>query len=199
MSRPMSDLYAGTMQQRVEDDAGALDDQTLVARALAHPARFAPLYQRYLTRVYSYLRTRVGSEEDAADLTQQVFLRALDALPQYRGKAGEFPAWLFRIARNAATDHHRRQRETVNWDLLPEALHPTIAAEMDAGMLRREARDHLRAVLYNLDAKQRELLALRFAARLSSAEIAALLGVREGAIRKRLTRLISRVREQYRD
>ncbi|MGH2387597.1 MAG: RNA polymerase sigma factor, partial [Chloroflexota bacterium] len=83
--------------------------------------------------------------------------------------------------------------------LLPEAPHPTMTEEMDAGMLRREAVDRLHAVLHDLDIKERELLALRFAARLSSAEIAALLGVREGAVKKRLTRLISRVREQYRD
>jgi RNA polymerase sigma factor (sigma-70 family) len=70
---------------------------------------------------------------------------------------------------------------------------------LDAGMLRREAANRLRVVLQALDAEQRELLALRFAARLSSAEIAALLGAREGTIKKRLTRLISRVREQYRD
>jgi hypothetical protein len=77
MTRPMPELYAATMHRCSEDDDRLLDDQTLIARALAHPARFAPLYQRYLTRVYSYVRTRVGSEEDAADLTQQVFLRAL--------------------------------------------------------------------------------------------------------------------------
>jgi RNA polymerase sigma-70 factor (ECF subfamily) len=187
------------MHARGEDDDRVLDDQVLVARALAHPARFAPLYQRYLARVYAYLRTRVGTEEDAADLAQQVFLRALDALPRYRGKDGEFAAWLFRIARNAAADHHRRQRETVTWDLMPEALHPAMSEGLDAGMLRREAANRLRVVLQALDAEQRELLALRFAARLSSAEIAALLGAREGTIKKRLTRLISRVREQYRD
>jgi RNA polymerase sigma-70 factor (ECF subfamily) len=191
-------LYADT-PPRADHDTGALDDQTLIAHALEHPARFAPLYQRYLTRVYSYLRTRVGSDEDAADLTQQVFLRALDALPHYRGKAGEFPAWLFRIARNAAIDHHRRYRDTLTWDLLPDALHPAMTEEMDADLLRREAGDRLRVVLQNLNAKQRELLALRFAARLSSAEIAALLGAREAAIQKRLTRRISRVREQYRE
>jgi RNA polymerase sigma-70 factor (ECF subfamily) len=199
MARPMPELYAGTMHWRAEDDDRVLDDQALVARALAHPAHFAPLYQRYLTRVYAYLRTRTRTEEDAADLTQQVFLRALDALPRYRGKDGEFAAWLFRIARNATTDYHRRQRETVTWDLLPEALHPAIAEDMDAAILRCEAAERLRDVLRTLDSEQRELLALRFAARLSSAEIAELLGAREGTIKKRLTRLIRRVREQYRD
>jgi RNA polymerase sigma-70 factor (ECF subfamily) len=198
-ARPLPELYAGTMHRRAEDDERVLDDQALVARALAHPTHFAPLYQRYLIRVYTYLRTRTRTTEDAADLTQQVFLRAMDALPRYRGKDGEFAAWLFCIARNAATDYHRRQRETVTWDLLPEALHPAITEDLDAGILRREAADRLRDVLRALDPDQRELLALRFAARLSSAEIAVLLGAREGAIKKRLTRLISRVREQYRD
>src|SRR5206468_2530479 len=113
----------------------------------------------------------------------------------YRGTAGEFAAWLFRIARNAATDYHRRQRTTVDWDSLPEALHPAVPDEAEAGLLRREAVLRLRNVLHTLDPAERELLALRFAAGLGSAEIATLLGIRQGSAKKRLTRLIGRIKE----
>ncbi|HEY7355449.1 MAG TPA: sigma-70 family RNA polymerase sigma factor, partial [Ktedonobacterales bacterium] len=82
-------------ERRVEGDEAAL-----VAAAQADPAAFDALYQRYLARVYRYLRAHVGSDDEAADLTQQVFLKALDALPRYRPRGAPFAAWLFQIARH---------------------------------------------------------------------------------------------------
>ncbi len=93
--------------------AAESDDDQLVAAAQADPALFAALYRRYLTRVYRYARARVPTDEDAADATQQVFLQALDALPSYRARGVPFSAWLFRIARNATIDAHRRRRATL--------------------------------------------------------------------------------------
>src|SRR4051812_38705252 len=77
-------------------------DDALVAAARESSEAFGDLYRLYLPRVYRYLSTRTASPEEAADLTQQVFLRAFHALPGYRAKEAPFTAWLFRIARNAA-------------------------------------------------------------------------------------------------
>src|SRR5579875_2591933 len=88
-------------------DAGA--DEALVRRAQADAVAFAPLYERYLPRVYRYLYARTHDPDDAADLTQTVFVRALAGLPAYRPRGLPFAAWLFRIARNVATDAHRRR------------------------------------------------------------------------------------------
>src|SRR5688500_13466750 len=78
-------------------------DERAVVRAVRHaPAAFGALYDRYYARIWRYLRARLGSDDDAADLTQQVFLQALDALPRYQERGLPFAAWLFRIARNAA-------------------------------------------------------------------------------------------------
>jgi hypothetical protein len=76
----------------------------LVELARTNLEAFAELYRRYVDRVYRYLCTHVESDDDAADLTQQVFLRALQAMPAYRDEGKPFRVWLFRIARNAATD-----------------------------------------------------------------------------------------------
>ena len=178
-------------------DSPRHEDSALVQAARTDATAFGHLYDRYLDRVYAYLRARTTTQEDAADLAQQVFLQALDALPRYQGQGAEFAGWLFRIARNVATDFHRRRRPTVPWDFVPEALQPRTDHGVEAGLLRREALAHLRTLFGRLDAETRELLVLRFAARLTVAEIAAVVGKSEAATQKRLFRTIQTLKEQY--
>src|SRR5579885_1907370 len=87
-------------------------DEALVQAAQQDVAAFSELYARYQDRIYTYLRTRTSQTEDAADLTQQVFVQAVAALPRYRMQGVTVAAWLFRIARNVATDWRRQQRPT---------------------------------------------------------------------------------------
>lgn len=173
------------------------DERVLVKAAQASPAAFGALYELYVTRVYRYLRTHCQSDEDAADLTQHVFLRALDALPGYRAGGAPFGAWLFRIARHAAIDAHRRARSTIAWERMPEALHPGSGRDPEDELLRREALGRLQGLLAALDSDKRELLALRFAAQLSAPEIAAVVGKRPDAVKRQLTRIIHGLKEAY--
>ncbi len=190
----MGRVWAMPVEQvgRLEDGEAAL-----VAAAQADPAAFDALYRRYLARVYRYLRAHVGSDDEAADLTQQVFLKALDALPRYRPRGAPFTAWLFQIARHVAADAHRRHRPTLAWDALPEALHPLAEQEPEAAALRLEALAQLGTLLERLDARKRELLALRFAAGLTAPEIAKVVGKRPDAVKKQLSRTIQMLKEQY--
>ena len=81
------------------------DERELVAAARADPQAFAALYARFALRVYRYVRAHVPTDDEAADLTQQVFLRALDALPGYRERGAPAPAHgrVGGAARNAAS------------------------------------------------------------------------------------------------
>jgi RNA polymerase sigma-70 factor, ECF subfamily len=173
------------------------DEAALVAAAQADPSTFDALYQLYVTRVYRYLRAHTASDDDAADLTQQVFLRALDALPGYRSRGVPFGAWLFRIARHAAIDARRRQRGALAWEALPEALQPASEHDPEGVVLRREALDRLRGLLLSLDPDKRELLALRYAAQLSAPEIAVVVGKSAAAVKKQLTRTLQSLKEAY--
>lgn len=175
------------------------DEERLIAAAQADPTAFAALYRRYVERMYRYLRAHTR-DDDAADLTQQVFLRALDALPRYRAGAAPFAAWLFRIAHNALVDAGRRRRDETPWDELPEPAAPDgDTGDPEALALRREARERLRAAIAALDTPKRELLALRFAGRLSAPEIAAVVGKRPEAVKKQLTRILHALREHLDD
>ncbi len=176
-----------------EEDA----EQALVERAKTSPAAFAVLYERYVMYVYHYLRTRTGTDEDAKDLTQQVFLSAFTSLPRYRARGIPFKAWLFRIATHHAADAYRRQKRQAAWDLLPEAMHAFSEQNPESMLIEQEAKARLHQLLLELSPDKRELLALRFAAQLSSVEIAKVVGKSPSAVKKQLARLLQKLKEAF--
>jgi RNA polymerase sigma-70 factor (ECF subfamily) len=158
---------------------------------------FEAIYEEYLDRIYAYLRVRTASTDDARDLTQQVFLQALEGLPRFRGHADQLAAWLFRIARNAVSNHLRLRHPAVTWDLVPEALQPRDQTAVDAKLVKDESLEQLRVLLRSLAPDTQELLALRFVARLTVAEIATQLGKSDAAVSKQLSRTMHRLQEDY--
>ncbi len=127
------------------------DDEALVEAARRDPEAFGVLYQRYLPQIYRYLRARTGNSDDAADLTQQVFLKALAALPGYRLCGRPFLAWLLRIARNAVADFYRRQRPTVAFDLVEEATWGAGEESPESVVLSRAELARLQQLYLRLD------------------------------------------------
>jgi RNA polymerase sigma-70 factor, ECF subfamily len=129
-----------------------------------------------------------------------VFLKALDALTQYRPQKGPFVAWLFGIARHAATNFAQRSPRTVAWEYLgPESAMPMQPNDLEECVLRQESLLQVRRLCAALDPSKQELLALRFVVGLTSAEIGATIGKSEAAVKKQLTRILHRLKEQYDD
>lgn len=170
----------------------------LIERAQGGDASaFEELYRRHLRRVFHYLLTYTETIDDATDLTQHVFLRALEALPRYRHGGIPFSAWLFRIARNAATDTYRRQRKTLPWEHLPVAWEPFTDEDPESLTLRLEALNRLRLLVAQLSPQKQEMLYLRFAGELTAAEIGAVVGKSEAAVQRQLSRTIQRLKGRY--
>jgi RNA polymerase sigma-70 factor (ECF subfamily) len=171
------------------------DEVVLIEAAKRDPAAFEPLYQRYMTRIYRYLYLRIGNAEDTADLTQQVFLKVLRALPGYRARGVPFAAWLFRIAHDTASDAYRREKRTLSWDFLPadELLAPDVDPELL--ILQREQLEQLMYLLCQLEPSKLELLALRFSSGLSGTEIALVVGKSQAAVNKQLSRTLHYLKE----
>lgn len=177
---------------REETDEGAL-----VVASRSDPAAFGELYVRYRAPVYRYLRSRTGNEDDAVDLTQQVFLRALERLPSYQARGLPFAAWLFRIARNSAIDFYRRSHRADPKDIVQEMSRMPELDDPEAVALRDESRGMVNIALAQLTHEQRELLALRFGGELTMREIARVVGRTEGSVKKRIARALEALRRQY--
>lgn len=166
-------------------------DARLVAAALADRREFVALYDRYFERVLAYVRLRVRDGAACEDVTSAVFTTALTKLEGFRGE-GSFAGWLFQIARNAVYD---RQRQPV-----PEQLSenvPAVDSSVEQRLVDQERADLLRALVRSLGPEQQHLLALRYGAGLSFAEIGAIVGASEGTVRVRLHRLLHHLRERY--
>src|SRR5216684_6449544 len=83
------------------------EEQRLVSRATRRDsAAFGVLYESHLDRVYRYIYYRVGSTAEAEDLSEQVFLKAWEAIERYEPRGVPFIAWLYRLAHNLVVDHY---------------------------------------------------------------------------------------------
>jgi RNA polymerase sigma-70 factor, ECF subfamily len=164
----------------------------LVEDAKKDPAAFGQLYDHYVQPVYRYLYSRVGTIHDAEDLTSQTFIAAFEYLPRYRER-GKFAAWLFRIARSKMTDHFRRNRVGVDLEAAGRC-----AGGEDAllQVIQNEEISRLKCLLKNLNFEELDLIHLRYAAVLTFAEIADLLGRREEAVKQSVYRLLARLKGQ---
>ncbi len=157
---------------------------------------FESLYDHYHMQVYHYLYAHLKNEHDTADVMQQVFLQAWKHRQTYNSRRGTVATWLFAIARHRLIDFYRVSRPSLSWEAIPEIT--SMDQNPEDKVLLEETIAQVKKMLEALSQPERELLALRFAARLSSAEIASLIGKSEAATKKQLTRLLHRLQEQYR-
>jgi len=170
-------------------------DRPLVDAARAgDEGAVAELYSAYFPRVYRYMLARTGNVGDAEDLTEEVFIRVLDALGRFEWRQAPFSAWLFRIAHNAIVSHQRRDGARGR----QAPLSPRLSMRAQGPEEMVEARmmlDEVMRATENLPDAQRQVIALRFGADLSVAETARALGKGEGNVKVIQHKAIAKLRE----
>ncbi len=141
------------------------------------------LYDLHHESIYRYLRSRVSDAQAAEDLTGEVFMRMLSALPRYQSRGLPFRAWLFRIARNLLVDHYRKQSGPVSVPLDEAEARSKAEADPERLLEEKLSLESLQAALSKIDGPQREVVVLRFLAGLSIRETAKTLGKTEAAVK----------------
>jgi RNA polymerase sigma-70 factor (ECF subfamily) len=152
------------------------------------------LYADQMPRVYNYFRFRVGTDDDAEDLTARTFEQAWRARDRYRQDLAGFSTWLFAIAHNVAVDFLRSRRYQVPLDAVPE-----IAAdgtpEDDAA--RHSDLQRLTTLAATLSEREQELIALKYGAALDNRQIARLTRLTESNVGTILHRIVQALRRQW--
>ena len=144
---------------------------------------FASLYTYHLDRIYRYTYFRIGDTQDAEDLTEQIFLKAWEALPNYHPAGCSFIHWLYRIAHNAVVDFHRRHKlitfEALSSQEPEKGVQETVLDEV----ILSEERALLASAIRMLPEDFQQVIILRFIEGLGHAEISKVLDKSEVACR----------------
>jgi RNA polymerase sigma-70 factor (ECF subfamily) len=160
-------------------------------RAHASGAQFEALYRACADDLYAYVASLLRDRSAAEDVTALAFERAYRRRALFDLRRGSARAWLFGIARNAALDELRRRRRIA--PLVGEVADVTVRLEDDDELAER--RLLVREGLAALEAREREVILLKFVGRLSNAELARVLGCSESNAGTRLHRAIKQLRE----
>ncbi|HIE27071.1 TPA: RNA polymerase sigma factor [Candidatus Poribacteria bacterium] len=169
---------------------------------------FSNLMKKYKSLIFSYVRRKVGNDDDADDITQEVFVKVYKALPNWQPRAS-FQTWLYTIARNRCIDYHRakarRQFHSLDDDeeYMPVPPATDIYSDPEKMAEENELGRIISEAIKQLSPKQKEVFILHHYQGLQIKEIAAALGMADGSVKvhhhramKKLKNILAPLREK---
>ena len=175
-------------------DPGRDEERNLVERAKRDPREFGALYDRHFQQIYRFVYSRVREQTAAEDVTSEVFIKALRAMPRYQDTGRPFAAWLYQIAVNAIADRYRSLRPAQPLEDFHDLSVAGPALEEQAAQ-----RDEIRRIwslVEELPHQQRTALVLKFQEDMKIEDIAVAMGKTPGAVKLLIHRGVSRLREE---
>lgn len=183
-----------TTQYLVSNDA-----QRIEQARIGDAAAFEALLRQYERPLYGYIyHLMSGNADDAADLLQETFIKVYRALPRIPADVN-FPAWLYRVARNCCLDEIRRRRRA-HWTVWDGAREAAMGDHIGGGVdpeqvaLDHEGNTAVKAILARMSSRNREALIMRECEGMSCEEIGAIMGISRQAVKS----MLFRAREEFR-
>lgn len=160
---------------------------------------FGMLYERYIDRIFNYVYYRTGNLHDAEDLTARVFQRAMNHIKNYTDRGVPFSAWLYRIAHNLVANWHRDRSRRQEIPINDVPILPSKGDHPEKNLVRSQEEDALLRLIRRLPPERQNLLILKFVENMSNAEIGAIMGRSEGAVKSLYHRTLLALRDQLGD
>lgn len=185
-------------------------EREILARVRAgEPEAFEYFVKTYQRKVFRFVFTLVRNAAEADALTQDVFVKAWRAVPDFKGEAA-FETWLGRIALNAVRDAARRRKPVVSFaDLAaaedpggterPAGVEPVDGSTPEREALSRQIRRRIGEALETLSPRQKAVFVMKHWEERSIAEIGAVVGVDEGTVKSHLFRASRKLRQKLED
>ena len=174
-------------KNELEEEAQAIE------AAKEDPSRFGPLYDRYYKQIFIFVYRRVSDQEVTADITSQVFLKALINLKGYTFQGYPLSSWLYRIALNETNMYFRQQKKMVSVSISERELG---AVMEESGVEEKERSLELMVdALNDLDEDQSQLVELRFFEKTSFAEIGEIFGITEANAKMKVYRILKKLKK----
>jgi len=172
------------------------DEDQLIKKAISGDKEaFGHLYDLYFLQIYKYLLVRTDTREDAEDMTETVFMKAWEHLPNFGGKKKErnIRAWLFRIAHNTVIDHYRTRKQILPLEMVSQT--GTSEGEPDRVAIKNEDNRRIMKAIKRLDETSQKVIASRFICDLSHRETALSIGISENNVRVIQYRALKKIRD----
>jgi RNA polymerase sigma-70 factor (ECF subfamily) len=159
------------------------DEEKLIKAAVGgDSSAFGSLYDHYQAMIYRFVVIKVGSREEAEDITHQVFLSAWQKVRTYKHQGHPFSSWLYRIARNQVIDHYRARKGEVSIDKIDPELFASVEHASD-DLAKKFQLENVRKAIAALKTDYQDVIIMRFVEDISLKETAAILKKSEGAIK----------------
>lgn len=157
-------------------------------------AHFEVLYERYFSKIYLFIYHKINEKETSADITANVFLKALENIKKYKPQGLPFSAWLYRIATNEVLQFFKKSKNQ-RFILIDEHFIDAMVEESKLLELE-ELYIQLEKLITTLDYEEVDLIELRFKEKKSFKEIAFIKNKTETACRTQIWRILDKLRIQ---
>lgn len=184
------------LKENIQQKDEAPDEESVILKSQADPEAFRPLYEKYFKRIFLFIHHRIGEKALSADITSQVFLKALVNLNKFSFRGLPFSAWLFRIALNECNDFFRktkRYRLVTMEDEMIDHLYEELTAETRLEDLRQR----LPLILEKLDVNELQIIELRFFEQRPFKEVADILGITETYAKVKVYRILDKMKKLF--
>lgn len=168
------------------------EENQIIRKAKNDPVYFEKIYKEFFTSVASYVSYRIEPVEDARDLTQEIFIKALLNLKKYKPKGISVKYWLLRLARNQVYNEYRKKGQMTTYFELEDFQNELSMEEIEDFKNEQILIPALKA----LKESELEVIELRFFEKRSFSEVAQILEITENNAKVKTYRALDKLRKE---
>lgn len=175
-----------------------MSESEIIALAKKDASYFGSLYDRYFDQIFRFSFKRLGGlEEEAGDITQQVFIKAMANIAKYEDRGLPFSSWLYRIAQNEVSMFFRQQSKNYSVAIDENRIQDLAQEANIMQYMTMEQQERLVDLLNGLDEEHMDLIELRFFQELSFKQIADIYNITEANAKMRIYRILERIGKSW--
>lgn len=184
-------------------------EKELIEKAKTDPLAFGKLYDEYYPKISRYILHRLGSTQEAQDITSDVFYKVMTGLRTFKWRNISFSSWVYKIATNEITNYYRRKKRTfLSLDILFEKYHFELPdktnIEQDFIEVEKALNDHedfllIQQLLQELPLSYQEVLSLRYFEKKKIMEISQITGKNINTVKSLLIRGIQKLQLAFQE
>jgi len=184
------------LKPEISTEQQLLIEEEIIRKTKNNPEAFRVIYERYYKPIFLFVLHRVGQKEQSADITSQVFLKALVKIDRFTFRGLPFSSWLYRIAANECNNYFRenkRSRVVVLEDYHVENLYDDMFGEN----FQEEMRTRLPGILQRLKPEELQIVELRYLEGRPFREVAEILNITETYAKVRTYRILEKMKKLF--